>query len=79
MDKHTFMLIGGLVISCMGLAYLVSERFALDFFHLRKFGMKSLFELLMSERTGVKLIRFGLGPVLLVVGARLVAIAMATQ
>lgn len=77
MDKNTFMLIGGFVISCMGLAYMVSERFASDFFHLRRFGMKSLFELLMSERTGVILIRFGMGPVLLFIGVRLIVIAMA--
>lgn len=77
MDKHTFMLIGGLVISFMGLAYMVSERLALDFFHLRRFGMKNLLEVLMSERTGVKLIRFGLGPVLLVVGLCLAVVAVA--
>ena len=57
----TFMLIAGWMIAVMGLACIVSEKFAWAFFYRGTFGIITLFDLLTSERVEVIMIRFGLG------------------
>jgi hypothetical protein len=73
MDKQTFLLLAGLIIAVLGAGYIVSERVALAYFYkLNAFGKRDLFTSLIPEKIGVFLVRFVLGPVLLIVGSRLV-------
>lgn len=79
MENQTFMLIGGLIIASMGFTYIVSERFALTFFYHRRFGIRNILTYFLSESAGVSVIRFGLGPILLIAGSWLVVIALGSS
>jgi hypothetical protein len=76
MDKQTFMLLAGLIIAVFGSGYIVSEKFALAYFYkINAFGKRDLFMNFIPENIGVFLVRFVLGPVLLIVGSWLVVSA----
>ena len=68
-------LVGGVAIGAMGLTYMLSGSVARTIYYARKFGMKGLMERYLSEETGVQMIRFGLGPVLLLTGLGLIVVA----
>jgi hypothetical protein len=54
----------------------VSEKFALAYFYkINAFGKRDLFMNFVPENIGVFLVSFVLGPVLLIVGSRLVVSA----
>jgi hypothetical protein len=74
MDNQIFILLSGLVIAALGFGYIVSKKFALAYFYkLNAFGRKrDLFMKLIPENIGVFVIRFVLGPILLIVGSTLV-------
>ncbi len=72
MDKQAFMLLAGLMITVLGIGYIVSERFAFAYFYkLNAFGKRDLFMNFIPEATGVFVVRFVLGPILFIVGFRI--------
>lgn len=77
MDKQTFIILSGLAIAALGFGYIVSKKFALAYFYkLNAFGKKrDLFMNLIPENIGIFMIRFVLGPILLIIGSKLVITA----
>ncbi len=76
MGNQTFMLIGGLIIAALGFTYITNISFARTFFYHRKFGIRNILTYLLSESAGVSIIRFVLGPILLITGYYLAILAL---
>ena len=79
MSQHTIMILGGIAIAALGLAYIFSKPFALKMFYYRAFRIENLMERFLSERAGVALIRFGLGPILVLAGLTMIVVSRSAR
>jgi hypothetical protein len=74
MSYQLFYTLGGMAIALLGLTYWKSETFARKGLYANNtFQFPSLLPKFMNERTGIALIRYGLGTVLVLVGLMLIA------
>ncbi len=73
MASKTVLLLGGFGFIGTGIWHLLSKEFARKFLYARAFGSWRPFESKKIEEIGIALIRFVLGPVLIIVGCLLIA------